>query len=440
MNTYSYRVRATDAAGNLSGYSGTATASTPDTTPPTAPSGLGATATSTSQINLSWTASTDNVGVTAYLIERCQGAACSSFAQIASIAPGTTYSDTGLTASTSYSYRVRATDAANNLSAYSNTASATTQSVPDTQPPTAPTSLAANPISSVQINLTWTASTDNVGVTGYKIERCQGASCTSFAQIATPVGTTYSDTGLLANTTYLYRVRATDAAGNLSGYSNTASATTLTGPPPGIKFVQVNYATPQSTLTTVAVTYTAAQGAGDLNVVIVGWNDTTSTVVSVTDTLGNNYALAVGPTAVSGFLSQSIYYLKNIAGAAAGSNAVTVTFNKAAAFPDIRILEYSGVDTTSPLDVTASGSGNSSSAATTSVATTNANDLILGANIVYTFTGGPGSGFTSRTITSPDGDIAEDKIVTVTGSYSASAPLSASGPWVMQMVAFKAHP
>jgi chitodextrinase len=440
LTVYSYRVRATDAAGNLSGYSGTATASTPDTTPPSTPSGLGATATSTSQINLSWTASTDNVGVTAYLIERCQGAACASFAQIASIGPGTTYSDTGLTASTSYSYRVRATDAANNLSAYSNTASATTQSVPDTQPPTAPTSLAANPISSVQINLTWTTSTDNVGVTGYKVERCQGAGCTSFAQIAAPAGTTYSDTGLLANTTYLYRVRATDAAGNLSGYSNTASATTLTGPPPGIKFVQVNYATPQSTLTTVAVTYTATQGAGDLNVVIVGWNDTTSSVASVKDSSGNTYALAAGPTAVSGFLSQSIYYLKNIAGAAAGGNTVTVTFNKAAAFPDIRILEYSGIDTTSPLDVTASGSGNSNAAATSSATTTNANDLIIGADMIYTFTSGPGSGFTSRTITSPDGDIAEDKIVTVTGSYSASAPLNDYGPWVMQMVAFKAHP
>jgi hypothetical protein len=60
--------------------------------------------------------------------------------------------------------------------------------------------------------------------------------------------------------------------------------------------------------------------------------------------------------------------------------------------------------------------------------------------MIYTFTSGPGSGFTSRTITSPDGDIAEDKIVTVTGSYSASAPLNDYGPWVMQMVAFKAHP
>jgi hypothetical protein len=193
-------------------------------------------------------------------------------------------------------------------------------------------------------------------------------------------------------------------------------------------------------LTKVTATYTAAQGAADLNVVIVGWNDTTSSVASVTDSLGNTYALAVGPTAVSGFLTQSIYYLKNIGGAAAGGNTVTVTFNQAAAFPDIRILEYSGVDTTSPVDVTASGSGNSNSAATNSVATTNASDLILGADTIYTFTSGPGSGFISRTITSPDGDIAEDKIVSTTGGYSASAPLNGAGPWVMQMVAFKAHP
>src|SRR5438128_1904814 len=83
---YSYRVRAADAAGNLSSYSSTATASTPappDTTPPTAPSGLTATTVSTTQINLAWTASTDNVGVTGYLVERCQGAGCTNLAQIA---------------------------------------------------------------------------------------------------------------------------------------------------------------------------------------------------------------------------------------------------------------------------------------------------------------------------------------------------------------------
>ena len=112
----------------------------PDTQPPTAPTNLTATAVSGSQINLSWTASTDNVGVTGYLVERCQGTGCNSFAQIGTTT-GTTYNDTGLTTGTSYSYRVRATDAAGNLSPYSNVASATTR--PDTQPPTAPTNLTA---------------------------------------------------------------------------------------------------------------------------------------------------------------------------------------------------------------------------------------------------------------------------------------------------------
>jgi chitodextrinase len=73
----------------------------------------------------------------------------------------------------------------------------------------------------------WTAATDNVGVTGYLVERCQGAACTTFAQIVMVRGTTYNDTGLAANTSYSYRVRATDAAGNLSPYSNVMSATTL---------------------------------------------------------------------------------------------------------------------------------------------------------------------------------------------------------------------
>src|SRR3989441_1126296 len=193
-----------------------------DTQPPTAPSNLTATAASGTQINLAWTASTDNVAVTGYKVESCQGAGCTTFAQIATVT-GTAYNNTGLTNGTSYSYRVRATDAAGNLSSYSNAASATT----DTTPPTAPTALLATPASSSQINLIWTAATDNVGVTGYLLERCQGLACTSFVQIASVAGTSYNDTGLAANTLYSYRVRATDAAGNLSDYSIPASATTL---------------------------------------------------------------------------------------------------------------------------------------------------------------------------------------------------------------------
>jgi chitodextrinase len=200
-----------------------------DTVAPSMPSGLSATAASSAQINLSWTASTDNVGVTGYLLERCSGANCTTFAQIAT-PTATTYSDTGLSASTSYRYRVRARDAVPNYSGYSSTASATTQAGADTVAPSAPAGLTATPASSTQINLSWTASTDNVSVTGYLVERCAGASCTTFAQIATPTTTAYSDTGLSASTSYSYRVRARDAVPNYSGYSNTASATTQNPP------------------------------------------------------------------------------------------------------------------------------------------------------------------------------------------------------------------
>ena len=57
-------------------------------------------------------------------------------------------------------------------------------------------------------------------MTGYRVERCQGAGCSNFAQVGTPSGTTFGDSGLLAGTSYSYRVRATDAAANLSAYSN----------------------------------------------------------------------------------------------------------------------------------------------------------------------------------------------------------------------------
>ncbi|THI85111.1 MAG: hypothetical protein CAF41_012810 [Nitrospira sp. CG24A] len=398
---------------------------TADILPPTMPSSLTGSVLSGTQINLSWPASTDNVGVTGYELERCQGVGCTNFALIAT--PTTTsYTDTGLTLGVSYSYRVRARDAVGHLSTYSpittNTAgppatgrttlftdsfnradnadlgpaytdsytgfttgrilsqrlvpsavgtatveqytgvatpnnqwsevtigalaggtvtqvgahvrlsnpstysgyrcfaainqtnkagirrvnggtlttlgtndtttvwgvgdklrceiqgttiklyrvigtaetllvsatdatyaSGTTGvyasvaaggavthaqissfsmggfSLPaDTTPPTAPGSPTASAPSSTQINLSWPASTDTVGVTGYQVERCQGLGCTTFALIATPATANYTDTGLTPSTSYRYRVRAQDAAGNLSPYSPIIAATTLT--------------------------------------------------------------------------------------------------------------------------------------------------------------------------------------------------------------------
>jgi chitodextrinase len=96
----------------------------------------------------------------------------------------------------------------------------------DTTPPSSPTNLAATAVSSSQINLSWNASTDNVGVTGYRVFRCRGTGCTPATQIATVSGVSYSDTGLSPSTTYVYQLKAHDVAGNVSSGSSIASAKT----------------------------------------------------------------------------------------------------------------------------------------------------------------------------------------------------------------------
>ena len=307
----------------------------------------------------------------------------------------------------------------------------------DTTPPTAPSASSATVISSSQINLSWSASTDNVGVTGYLVERCSGAGCTTFAQIVTPTATTYSDTGLTASTSYSYRIRATDAAGNLSAYSSIVSATTGSAT---IAYVQGNSVDPNTmSASSASVKFNSAQTAGNLNVVAVGWGSNTSGLVSsVTDTKGNTYMLAVGPITAAVAGSGSIYYAKNIVAAAAGTNTITVAFSPAVGVPDVRIAEYSGLSTTSPVDVVAASSGTGTLSSSGSVTTTNANDLLLGSNNTTTGSSGPGTGFTQRIITGFNGNILEDEIVSTTGSYAATAPLSPSGSWIMQLVAFKA--
>src|SRR5262249_4521181 len=130
-------------------------------------------------------------------------------------------------------------------------------------------------------------------------------------------------------------------------------------------------------------------------------------------------------------IRQSIYYAPNIK---SGSNTVTVKFNQAAVYPDIRVMEYRGVTT---LDVASGASGTTATGNSGNATTTAANELIVGANTVFTGNNGAASGFTLRTITNPDGDLVEDKTVTSIGSYNATAPLSGAGPWVMQMVTFK---
>jgi hypothetical protein len=185
-------------------------AATGDTQAPTAPSTLAYTTPASGQIKLTWNASTDNVGVTGYDIY-ANGSLRTSIAGNV-----LTYTDSQPDTAT-VSYYVIAKDAAGNVSAASNTVTRTGVVNSDTQAPTAPTSLAYTTPASGQIKLTWNASTDNVGVTGYDIY-ANGSLRTSVASAVLTYTDSQPDTATVS-----YYVKAKDAAGNISAASNTVT-------------------------------------------------------------------------------------------------------------------------------------------------------------------------------------------------------------------------
>jgi hypothetical protein len=200
-----------------------------------------------------------------------------------------------------------------------------------------------------------------------------------------------------------------------------------------ISYVQGNSSASSASRSTITVTYQAAQNAGDLNVVAIGWSNRAATIRSVTDTKGNTYALAVGPTATG---TQAIYYAKNVQAATAGSNTVTVTLSTSAPWTDVRIVEYGGIDTTSPLDGAVAASGTGTITSSGPLTTTNAHNLLFAANYVGGTSTGPGPGYTQRL--NPSGDIVQDQIVSATGTYTATAPQDSNSSYIMQLVAFRA--
>src|SRR6201981_2141384 len=183
----------------------------------------------------------------------------------------------------------------------------------------------------------------------------------------------------------------------LSGLSQPAAAQ--------IKFIQGSSGVPNSTAT-VSAAYKSAQTAGELNVVGVGWDSSSITLKSLTDSKGNSYKLAVSYVDSTG-ITQAIYYAPNIVAATAGATTVTATLSASTGWPDLRILEYSGVNT---LDKTASAKGTATTANSGSVNTTQGNELLFGAVYSYGTTIGPGSGYTSRIVTGYSG-LAEDEVV-----------------------------
>ncbi|MCX5600314.1 discoidin domain-containing protein [Streptomyces phaeochromogenes] len=187
-----------------------------DTEAPDAPADLAYTEPATGQIRLTWQASDDNTGVTGYDVYAKNELLTSVAGTV------TSYTD-NRPASATVSYFVRARDAAGNVSGNSNTVTRRGETG-DTQAPTAPANLALTEPAAGQIRLAWNASSDNTGVTGYDVY----ANNELLTTVAGTV-TTYTD-NRSASATVSYFVRAKDAAGNVSGDSNTVTRNGTSGP------------------------------------------------------------------------------------------------------------------------------------------------------------------------------------------------------------------
>ena len=214
--------KAYDSAGNIGTDSFKVLVLNGDQQPPSVPNGLSAKATSYNSMALSWKASTDNIGVKGYNVFR-------DGVPIDSIIGATSYADKNLSANTAYSYKVSAFDAAGNTSAVSDPVSAKTLTVADSQPPSQPTELKASAVSTSQINLTWKASTDTIGVVGYDIYR-QKTAGGAVEKVGTAQKVSFGDTGLATATSYTYYVVARDGSNNTSSPSDKVIVKTLADP------------------------------------------------------------------------------------------------------------------------------------------------------------------------------------------------------------------
>jgi chitodextrinase len=277
--SHTYTVAAVGADGNVSAVSSPLTASTTaagDFTPPTVPGLMSATGETASSVTLSWNASTDEVAVAGYRIYR-------NGTQVGTAgATATTYTDTGLTPSTTYTYTVKAFDPAGNLSNPALvTATTGGSSGGGTTPPTVPTGLSSTGQTSTSISLSWTASTDSSSpVAGYDIYR-------NGTKVGTSTSTSFTDTGLSPSTSYSYTVDAYDPAGNVSAASAAlAVSTTATG----VSGYQAE--SPANTLAGGAIVQACSACSGGQKVGYIG-NGGTLTFNQVTASSAGSHTLTV---------------------------------------------------------------------------------------------------------------------------------------------------
>ncbi|MDO8603872.1 MAG: fibronectin type III domain-containing protein [bacterium] len=327
----------------LWGFSGVSFAQVADTIPPSTPTGLTTTSVTSTQAALSWTASTDNVGIAGYKIWK-DGAILA-----VTTGTGTTYLAPSLTPSTTYSFEVSAYDAAGNNTPKSTALSVTTSAgggggggSGDTIPPTQPTNLKATAISSTQVSLSWTASTDTGGVATYIVYR-DGA---SVAGVASPA-VSFINSGISPSTTYSYTIRAVDVAGNPSALSTASSATTPAGSAGGGSGTISKSTAPMITGLTLTqdnsgATFKWTTDVPSTSKIYYGTTATTTSLSVSSNTMTTDHSLLL-----TGLTSQTKYYFKvesvNSLGEAGTGTLSSSLVSRVAVLSDPTISDYTNI-------------------------------------------------------------------------------------------------
>jgi chitodextrinase len=341
------------------------------------------------------------------------------------------YTDTVAVGST-HSYTVDAFDAAGNHSTTPTPIIVTTPTA-DTTPPTVPTGLTATAAGSTRVNLSWSASTDDVSVAGYTVYR-NGAVLTTVSGSTL----TFSDSSVAAATTYTYTLDAFDPAGNHSAQSTPASVHV-----PGVpKFVQSSAVSTGSAVTSVTFTL-GPVAAGDL---LVGWfaqyNSTGQ--VKVSDSVNGTWTRSASMVWHGGTSpgDVALYYFANSAAAPGG---ITITISSpTATYLQGGAAEYSGVATVNPLDQVAIATGSSTSADSGLTASVGPGELVYGG---MTATNGPGTlvtgtsqglAFTKRAQNASGSQGEEDITSSAGGQQHAGFTFPTSTQWFMVCAVFKA--
>jgi hypothetical protein len=294
----------------------------------------------------------------------------------------------------------------------------------DTQAPTAPTNLAAT--SAVgHVSLTWTASTDNVGVTQYDIYRSttSGFTPSSANQIGTSTTTSYTDN--VGPGIYYYVVKAQDAVGNISQASSQASATSLSN----IQLIQHATQGNESSLPSLSLAFPSSVTAGDF-LIVTGTAARPSSTITITDTAGNTFVPALGP--VTDPVQNVTAYIWYVTNAKGGPDTITITPDGGPDALETHISEWSGINKISPVDQTSWATGNGTLISSGAKTTTQNGELIFG----YTFpnqNASADSGFTPLSYV--NGDLDEYQLQPVAGSVAATFT-QISDSWLAMMATF----